>query len=84
MQIVVNQANRPGEGRVIRGQLQQVVDRYVSPAIDAPVKLELVGEIPTDPAVREAVQKRQLLLECFPGSIAAQAVGALAQKLVDL
>jgi flagellar biosynthesis protein FlhG len=84
MQVVVNQANRPGEGRVIRGQLQQVVDRYVSPAIDAPVKLELVGEIPTDPAVREAVQKRQLLLECFPGSIAAQAVGALAQKLVEL
>jgi len=61
--------------------LQQVVDRYVSQGLDVPVKLELVGEIPHDTAVREAVQKRQLLQECFPGSAAAQAVGAVAQKL---
>ena len=81
LQLLVNQANRPGEGRVIRGQLQQVVDRYVSQGLDVPVKLELVGEIPHDTAVREAVQKRQLLQECFPGSAAAQAVGAVAQKL---
>lgn len=81
LQLLVNQANRPGEGKVIRGQLQQVVDRYVSQALDSAVKLQLVGEIPSDPAVREAVQKRQLLLECFPGSPAAQAVSAAAQKL---
>jgi flagellar biosynthesis protein FlhG len=81
MQLVVNQANRPGEGKVIRGQLQQVVDRYVSHALDQPVKLTLVGEIPSDPAVREAVQKRQLLLECFPGAPAAQAVAATVQRL---
>jgi flagellar biosynthesis protein FlhG len=81
VQLLVNQANRAGEGKVIRGQLQQVVDRYVSQALDTPVKLTLVGEIPSDPAVREAVQKRQLLLECFPGSAAAQAVGLAVQKL---
>ncbi len=83
VKLLVNQAHRPGEGKVIRGQLQQVVDRYVSQAINADVKLELVGEIPTDSAVREAVQRRQLLLECYPGSTAAQAVGALAGRLCE-
>jgi flagellar biosynthesis protein FlhG len=83
VQLLVNQANRAGEGKVIRGQLQQVVDRYVVQALDAAVKLTLVGEIPSDAAVREAVQKRQLLLECFPGSSAAQAVAAAALRLSE-
>ena len=77
----MNQTSRLGEGRVIRGQLQQVVDRYVSNGTDTPLKLELVGELPTDPSVREAVQRRQLLLEAFPGSAAAKAVLAMAEKL---
>jgi len=81
VQLLVNQVNRPGEGRIIRGQLQQVVDRYVSQALDQDVKLSLLGEIPSDAAVREAVQKRQLLIECFPGCAAAQAVGTAAQRL---
>ena len=83
IRLLVNQAVRPGEGRVIRGQLQLVVDRYVSTALDSPVKLELVGELPVDPAVREAVQKRQLLLECFPGAPAAQAIVAAAQRMSE-
>jgi len=81
LRIIVNQVSQPGEGRVIRGQLQQVVDRFVSPSLDVPVKLEFVGEIPIDPAVREAVQRRQLLLECLPGTAAAQAVVAAATRL---
>jgi flagellar biosynthesis protein FlhG len=80
--LLVNQVARAGEGRVIRGQLQQVVDRYVSPALEAPLKIEFIGEIPVDPAVREAVQRRQLLLECFPGSAAAQAVNAAAARML--
>jgi flagellar biosynthesis protein FlhG len=81
VQLVMNQALKSGEGRVVRGQLQQVVDRYVSPAIGQPVKLDLIGEIPNDPSVREAVLRRQLLLQCFPGSAAAAAVNALATRL---
>ena len=81
IKLVVNQVSRLGEGRVIRGQLQQVVDRFVSNGTDTPLKLELVGEVPTDPSVREAVQKRQLLLEILPGSPAAKAVGGIAEKL---
>ena len=81
LRLVINQVNHPGEGRVIRGQLQQVVDRFVSPTLDVPVKLEFIGEVPVDPAVREAVQRRQLLLECLPGSGAAQAVVAAATRV---
>jgi flagellar biosynthesis protein FlhG len=82
IKLVVNQTSRLGEGRVIRGQLQQVVDRYVSNGTDTPLKLELLGEVPTDPAVREAVQRRQLLLEAIPGCAAAKAVSAIAEKMV--
>jgi flagellar biosynthesis protein FlhG len=81
IRVLVNQVSKPGEGRIIRGQLQQVVDRFVSPGLEVPVKLEFVGEVPIDPAVREAVKKRQLLLDCYPGSAAAQAVIAAATRL---
>lgn len=84
MRLVVNQVSRAGEGRIIRGQLQQVVDRYVTPMMQDParaIRLELLGEIPTDPSVREAVQKRQLLLEAMPGCAAARGIGGVADKL---
>jgi flagellar biosynthesis protein FlhG len=86
LQLIVNQVGRAGEGRVIRGQLQQVVDRFVTPALpegSAAVKLELLGEIPSDPMVREAVRRRQLLTEVMPGADAAKAVGAAATRLLE-
>lgn len=84
VQLVVNQVRRPGEGRVVRQQLQQVLDRYVSPALDdGTVRLALLGEIPADAAVRDAVLRRQLLLESMPGTPAAVAVGLLAAKMGD-
>ena len=81
IRLVVNQTGRLGEARAIRGQLQRVVDHYVNAAAAQPLRLDLVGDIPTDPAVRDAVQKRQLLLEVYPGSTAAKAVAALAARL---
>jgi flagellar biosynthesis protein FlhG len=86
IRLVVNQVSRAGEGRVIRGQLQQVVDRFVVPTLaegPEPIKLDLLGEVPSDLAVREAVQRRKLLLELLPGSPAAKAVAAVATKLIS-
>jgi len=82
LRLIVNQVSKAGEGRVIRGQLQQVVDRYVSPTVDVPVKLEFVGEIPMDNAVRDAVRRRQLMVECLPGAPDSQAVIAAATRLI--
>ena len=88
IRLVVNQVGRLGEGRAIRGQLQLVVDRFVAPMMaDADgtprpgPKLELLGEVPLDPAVREAVQKRRLLLQLLPGCAAARAVETIAARL---
>ena len=84
IRLVVNQVGRVGEGRAIRAQLQLVVDKFVAPMMAdggaAPV-LELLGELPLDPSVREAAQKRKLLLEWLPGCAAAVAVEAIAAKI---
>jgi flagellar biosynthesis protein FlhG len=82
LSLVVNQVQRAGDGRGVAAQLQQVVDRFVSPGADEPVKLRLLGDVPSDTAVREAVKKRQLVVESLPGSDAAQAIGSVAARLV--
>jgi flagellar biosynthesis protein FlhG len=89
IRIVVNQVSAAGEGRTIRNQLQLVVDRFVQPQLkaqgdDEPIVLELLGEIGSDAAVREAVQKRSLLMLGAPGSAAARAITAIAAKLASV
>jgi flagellar biosynthesis protein FlhG len=84
VQLVVNQVRKQGDGRAVRQQLQQVIDRYVSPTLPQPVKLELVGEVPLDTAVREAVLKRELIMNTAPGSPAGVALSALGLRLRSL
>ena len=84
IRLVVNQVSTNGEGRAIRNQLQLVLDRFVLPRIETlaePLKLDLLGEIPIDPAVRESVQRRRLLLLSMPGAAASRAVIGIAEKL---
>jgi flagellar biosynthesis protein FlhG len=81
VRVVVNQAGQGGDGRRVCAQLQRVVTRYVDPAVGEPVVLELVGEVPDDASVREAVLKRELLVEMFPGCAAAQALAAAAARM---
>ncbi|WP_425260951.1 MinD/ParA family protein [Rubrivivax sp. RP6-9] len=83
LQLLVNQVRRPGEGRQVRLQLQTVVDRYVSPGLDSPLQLDLLGELPQDPLVREAVLKRQLLAETMPGAPASVAMGQVATRMIE-
>jgi flagellar biosynthesis protein FlhG len=84
VRLIVNQVDRSGDGRNVCQQLQMVLDRYVHTDSGAPLKLRYVGDVPVDANVREAVHKRQLLLEQFPGSTAARAISALAQRLQEL
>ena len=83
VRLVANQVRRPGEGRTVRQQLQQVLDRYVSPALDSPVRLELLGEVPSDQAVRESVIRRRLLLEHLPGTPAAMGIVNIATRMLE-
>lgn len=81
IRIVVNQTARPGDGRAITSQLQQVLNRFVATGSGQPLRLIHMGDIPADPSVRDAVMRRQLLSQHMPGCPAALAVAQLAGKI---
>ncbi len=83
IRMVINQTARLGDGRAITVQLQQVLDRFVSTDPTRPVKLVHMGDIPVDPSVRQAVMRRQLLMQSTPSCPAAMAISQLALKLEE-
>lgn len=83
IRMVINQTARIGDGRAITLQLQQVLDRFVATEPGRPVKLIHMGDIPADTAVRQAVMRRQLLVQSAPGSPAGLAMAQLAQKMQE-
>lgn len=84
VRMIVNQTLKMGDGRLITAQLQRVVDRFVNGQAGAAVKLVHMGDIPSDNAVREALQRRQLLFTTQPGSPPALALAALAGRLQEV
>ncbi len=83
IRMVINQTARMGDGRAITTQLQQVLDRFVVAKPGEKVRLVHMGDIPADPFVRQAVMRRQLLIQSTPGCPAALAISQLATKLED-
>jgi flagellar biosynthesis protein FlhG len=81
VRVVINQAARPGSGLAITNQLQQVLDRFVVTDPNHPIRLIHVGDIPVDPEVRQAVMRRQLLMQITPNCPAGQAISQLANML---
>jgi flagellar biosynthesis protein FlhG len=85
VRLLVNQTLKPTDARNVRNQLQAVVDRYVNPGLDTPntpMRIELLGGVPADAAVREAAQRRQLLWLASPGAGAATALTEAAARLL--
>ena len=83
IRLVVNQAARMGDGRAITTQLQQVLDRFVPSEPGRQLRLIHMGNIPADPQVRQAIMRRQLLMQSMPGCPAGLAVSQLALKLQE-
>jgi flagellar biosynthesis protein FlhG len=83
VRMVINQTARLGDGRAITTQLQQVLDRFVTTDAGKPVKLIHMGDIPVDPAVRQAIMRRQLMMQSTPGCPAALAISQLAVKIEE-
>lgn len=83
IRMVINQTARLGDGRAITVQLQQVLDRFVTTEPGRPIKLVHMGDIPADPAVRQAIMRRQLLMQTTPSCPAAMAISQLALKLEE-
>ena len=84
IRMVINQTARLGDGRAITVQLQQVLDRFVVTEPGRPIKLVHMCDIPADPSVRQAVMRRQLLVQSAPGCPAALAITQLAQKIQEV
>jgi len=81
LKLIFNQARNADEGRKLAQQLQSVVDRFVNAQVANAVKLDYLGHIPSDAAVREAARKRQLLFVREPAAPASKALADLAQAL---
>jgi flagellar biosynthesis protein FlhG len=63
--------------------LQQVLDRFVTTDTGKHVRLIHMGDIPVDPAVRQAIMRRQLMMQSTPGCPAAMAISQLALKIEE-
>lgn len=83
VRLVVNQTTRPGDGRNITGQLQQVLNRFLSSQNGQGIKLLHMGDVPADQSVKDAIMRRQLLLVHAPGCPAALAVGQIAGRIEE-
>ena len=81
VRVIINQATRPGSGQAITNQLQQVLDRFVVTEPGRPIRLVHMGDIPVDSEVRQAIMRRQLLMQATPGCPAGQAISQLASQL---
>lgn len=83
VRVIVNQAGRPGAGQAITNQLQQVLDRFVVAVTRQPIRLIHLGDIPLDPEVRQAVMRRQLLMQATPACPAGLAITQIARTLEE-
>jgi flagellar biosynthesis protein FlhG len=79
VRVIINQSARPGSGQAITHQLQQVLDRFV--VTERPIRLIHMGDIPVDPEVRQAVMRRQLMMQTTPGCPAGLAISHIAGAL---
>jgi flagellar biosynthesis protein FlhG len=80
--LVVNQANPGGPGQIgaaVASHLQNVTSKFL--VSGQPVRLELIGCIPHDPAIPHAIRQRQLLGEINPHAPSACLINQLAGRL---
>ena len=64
-----------------RQHVRMVINQAARPGDGRAMRLIHMGDIPADPAVRDAVMRRQLLLLQTPGCAAALAIAQLANKI---
>ncbi|WP_115719187.1 MinD/ParA family protein [Gallaecimonas mangrovi] len=74
--IVANMVRSLKEGQELFTKLSRVTDRFLD------VALELVGTVPFDEHVRQAVRKQKLVVDLYPRAPAAVAFKALASKVM--
>jgi flagellar biosynthesis protein FlhG len=73
--LLVNQAQRPDEGRLVYERIAKVAKQFLS------VQVLDAGFVPSDPEVPAAVRRRTPFLIASPRCPASQALGQLAMRL---
>jgi flagellar biosynthesis protein FlhG len=79
--LVVNQANPDCSNQIgiaVANHLQNVISKFLGSKDQNPVRVELIGVIPQDPAIPSSIRQRQLLAETNPQAIAAGLMNTLA------
>jgi flagellar biosynthesis protein FlhG len=79
--LVVNQANPDCSNQIgiaVANHLQNVISKFLGSKDQNPVRVELVGAIPQDPAIPDSIRQRRLLAETNPQAIAAGLMNTLA------
>jgi flagellar biosynthesis protein FlhG len=71
-------------GGAVVSHLQQVASRFLLSNGTTPVRISLLGVIPSDLAVPRAIARQQLLESAAPTAPATQAIAMLAEQLVGL
>jgi flagellar biosynthesis protein FlhG len=82
--VIVNQTDPDCSARIgatIVGHLRNVISRFIDINQEKPVRVELIGTIPIDPAIPQAIRQRQLLFEICPDAPAACLMNNLADLL---
>jgi flagellar biosynthesis protein FlhG len=82
--MVVNQINPACSGQIgasVVSHLQKVISRFINSNDKKPVQIELIGSIPLDPAVPQAIRQRQLLTETSPDAPSTYLINRLADTL---
>lgn len=74
-QILANMTRSSAEGAVLFEKISRVAERFLD------VTLEYAGQVPTDPAVRRAIQQQGAVVELYPDCRAARALGDLARRV---
>ncbi|HHW60432.1 MAG TPA: MinD/ParA family protein [Syntrophomonadaceae bacterium] len=75
--LVVNQVSREAEGLAVAHKFQLVAKRFLQ------LDVEVLGHIVYDPQVNRVIMEQEPLVQTFPGSLAAQNIVNIAQKLVQ-
>jgi flagellar biosynthesis protein FlhG len=82
--MIINQANPDYIGQIgtaVVNHLQKVISRFIDRSDKGPVQIDLIGSIPVDPAVPQAVRQRQLLVETSPDAPSSCFINRLADTL---
>ena len=75
--LLVNMADSEKDAKRVYASLSNALDKFLKNVV-----LEYTGYIPFDRQLQRAVQKRSLLLDEFPDSMASAAVESIAYKLL--